>query len=253
MQKISAVIITFNEENKIAACLASLQGVVEEIIVMDSFSSDKTPEICRQYGAKLFQQHWKGYGFQKNDAAEKASYDYILSLDADESLSPVLQHSILDAKKDGLSGVYQMNRLNNFYGYNLHHGHSYPDKMRRLYNRREVRWSQRPVHETLDIGNHIPVHQLKGDLLHRSKDTLEDHMAAIDKYSTMGAALYVQAGKKAAMLKLLISPPFTFIKGYVFRLGFLDGYGGFIVAKMNAHEVFLKYSKLILLQKNKSK
>lgn len=253
MQKISAVIITYNEENKIAACLASLQGVVDEVVVMDSFSVDKTPDICRRYGAKLYQQHWKGYGHQKNDAAEKATHDYILSLDADESLSSELQRSILANKKKGLSGVYQMNRLNNFYGYNLHHGNAYPDRMRRLYNRREVHWSLRPVHETLEIADHITVHQLQGDLLHRSKDTLADHMVAIDKYSTTGAEVYLQAGKKAAGFRLLLSPFFTFVKGYIFRLGFLDGYAGFIMATMSAHEVFLKYSKLLLLKKSKSK
>lgn len=253
MQNISAVIITFNEEKKIAACLASLQGVADEIVVMDSFSTDKTPDICKQYGVKLYQQSWRGYGFQKNDAAEKANNDYILSLDADESLSPDLQRSIIDAKKAGLSGVYQMNRLNNFYGYDLHYGNAYPDTMKRLYNRREVKWSLRPVHEVLDIGQNILIHKLKGNLLHRSKDTLQDHVAGIDKYSTIGAKVYFESGKRSAGFKLVISPLFTFLKGYVFRLGFLDGYAGFMMAKMNAHEVFLKYSKLLLLQKNKIK
>ncbi|MEO5892504.1 MAG: glycosyltransferase family 2 protein [Ferruginibacter sp.] len=253
MQKISAVIITFNEEKKIATCLASLQGVADEIIVLDSFSTDGTPAICKQYGVKLYQQRWRGYGYQKNEAADMASNDYILSLDADESLSETLQRSIIEVKKNGLSGVYQMNRLNNFYGYDLHHGNAYPDRMKRLYNRREARWSLRPVHETLDIAGGIAVNKLKGDLLHRSKDTLEEHIAGINKYSGMGAKLYFESGKKGAGFKMVFSPVFTFIKGYIFRLGFLDGYAGFIMAKINAHEVFLKYSKLLLLQKLKSK
>ncbi len=253
MQKISAVIITFNEENKIAACLNSLQGVVDEIIVMDSFSTDKTPGICKAYGVKWYQQNWRGYGCQKNDAAEKAANDYILSLDSDESLSAALQKSILAAKKEGLSGVYQMNRLNNFYGYDLYHGNVYPDTMKRLYNRREAKWSLRPVHETLEINDGVVVKKLRGDLLHRSKNTLEDHLAGINKYSTLGAKVYLHAGKKAAGFKMVISPLFTFIKGYIFRLGFLDGYAGYMMAKMNAYEVFLKYSKLLVLQKNKSK
>ena len=253
MHKISAVIITFNEEKKIATCLASLLGVVDEILVMDSFSTDKTPAICKQYGVKLYQQNWRGYGFQKNDAVEKASNDYILSLDADESLSPTLQRSIIDAKKDGLSGVYQMNRLNNFYGYNLHYGNAYPDTMKRLYNRTEAKWSQRAVHETLDIAEGTTIRKLAGNLLHRSKDTLEDHIAGINTYSSLSAKVYFESGKKAAGFKLVVSPLFTFIKGYIFRLGFLDGYAGFMMAKINAHEVFLKYSKLLLLQKNKSK
>jgi len=251
MQKISAVIITFNEEKKISACLSSLQGVADEIIVLDAFSNDKTPDICKQYGAKLYQQNWRGYGPQKNDATEKAANDYILSLDADESLSPDLQRSILAAKKNGLSGVYQMNRLNNFYGYDLHHGNAYPDRMKRLYDRRLVKWSLRPVHETLDIAEGIKITQLKGDLLHRSKDTLEEHIAGINKYSSMGARAYFEKGKKGAAFKMVFSPAFTFIKGYILRCGFLDGYAGFMMAKINAHEVFLKYSKLLLLQKHK--
>ena len=253
MQKISAVIITYNEEKKIATCLASLQGVADEIVVLDSFSKDKTPDICKQYGVRFYQQSWKGYGAQKNDAAQKASNDYILSLDADESLSPILQRSVIDEKKAGLSGVYQMNRLNNFYGYDLYHGNAYPDTMKRLYNRKEAKWSLRPVHETLDIAKGVPTRKLNGNLLHRSKDTLEDHIAGINKYSSIGARVYFEAGKKAAGFKLVIGPLFTFINGYFFRLGFLDGYAGFMMAKINAYEVFLKYSKLLLLQRNKTK
>lgn len=252
MQKISAVIITLNEEKKIATCLASLQGIVDEIVVMDAFSTDKTIEMCREHGATIFQQPWKGYGPQKNDAAAKASHDYILSIDADESLSPALRTSILEAKNAGLSGVYQVNRLNNFYGYDLHHGNAYPDRMKRLYNRREVQWSSRPVHETLDIPAGMRIRQLKGDLLHKSKDTLEDHINWINKYSTMSAKVYLEQGKRGAGFKLVVSPLFTFLKGYIIKLGFLDGYAGFMMAKINAHEAFLKYSKLLLLQKNKS-
>jgi glycosyltransferase involved in cell wall biosynthesis len=250
MQKISAVIITFNEEKKIAACLASLQGVADEIVVLDSFSTDKTPDICKQYGVKFYQQQWAGYGQQKNDAAAKASHDYILSLDADECLSAALQRSILELKKHTLAGIYRMNRLNNFYGYNLHHGNAYPDATNRLYNRKEVKWSLRKVHETLEVSTGIGITKLKGDILHKSKDTVHDHIAGINKYSTMSAEVYFENNKKGALLKLLFSPAFTFIKGYFFRLGFLDGYAGFIMAKINAQEVFLKYSKLLLLQKS---
>jgi glycosyltransferase involved in cell wall biosynthesis len=243
------VIITFNEEKKIAACLASLQGVADEIVVLDSFSNDKTPEICKQYGVKFFQQAWAGYGRQKNDAAAKASHDYILSLDADECLSEQLQHSILDLKKKGLTGIYKMNRLNNFYGYNLHHGNAYPDTTFRLYNRKEIKWSLRKVHETLDIPPGIVIARLKGDILHRSKDSIHDHIAGINKYSTLSAEVYFEKNKKGALVKMMVSPAFTFVQAYFLRFGFLDGYAGFIMAKINAQEVFLKYSKLLLLQK----
>lgn len=251
MDKISAVIITFNEEKKLDACLASLKDVVDEIVVVDSFSTDATEAICRSHGVQFFQQAWKGYGAQKNDAATRASFDYILSIDADETISPQLKQSILDARSKGLSGVYQMNRLNNFYGYDLRHGNTYPDTMKRLYNRKQVQWSLRAVHETLEIDGSVAAHQLKGDLLHRSKDSIADHLAGINKYSTLSAEVYFEAGKKGALVKMLFSPFFTFLKGYIVRMGFLDGYAGLIVAKMYAHEVFLKYSKLLLLQKHK--
>lgn len=252
MQRISATIITFNEGKKIAACLASLQGVADEVIVLDSFSTDATVSICRQFGAKVHQQTFAGYGQQKNDAAAKASFDYILSIDADECLSATLQHSITALKKAGMQGVYSMNRLNSFYGYELRHGNVYPDNMKRLYNRRHVRWSLRLVHETLDIPADIPVTLLKGDLLHKSKDTLQDHIAGINKYSTLSAQVYLASGKKGAFFKMLFSPLFAFLQGYIFKLGFLDGVPGFIMARVNAQEVFLKYSKLLLLQKHKN-
>jgi glycosyltransferase involved in cell wall biosynthesis len=249
MHKITAVIITFNEEKKIAACLSSLQGVADEIVVMDSFSTDNTPAICRQFGVKFYQQAWAGYGQQKNDAASKASYDYILSMDADECLSPALQRSILECKKNGLAGVYRVNRLNTFYGHDLRYGNAYPDATNRLYNRQEVKWSLRKVHEVLHLPPGTRVTALKGDLLHKSKDTIEDHVAGINKYSTLSAQVYFEQGKKGAAFKMLFSPVFTFLQAYFLRLGFLDGYAGFIMAKINAQEVFLKYSKLLLLQK----
>ncbi|MEJ0101768.1 MAG: glycosyltransferase family 2 protein [Bacteroidota bacterium] len=253
MQGISAVIITFNEEKRIGSCLSSLQGIADEIIVMDSFSTDQTENICRQYGVKFLRQSWQGYGFQKNKAAGQASNDYILSLDADECLSDTLKQSILAEKKTGLSGVYMFSRLNNFYGKDLHHGNSYPDYAKRLYNKTMVKWSERPVHETLEIPAGNAVKKLKGDLLHRTKESIEDHLSFINKYSTLSARAYLENGKKASVFKLLVNPAFAFIKGYFFRFGFLDGYAGLIFAVISSHEVFLKYSKLLLLQKKQFK
>ena len=123
--------------------------------------------------------------------------------------------------------------------------------MQRLYDRRRVKWSLRQVHERLDIASDMSLIHLNGDLLHKSKDSIEEHLAGINKYSSMTAQLYLEAGKKNAFFKMLFSPTFTFIKGYFLKLGFLDGYAGFVMARINAQEVFLKYSKLILLKKNK--
>jgi glycosyltransferase involved in cell wall biosynthesis len=249
MQRISAVIITFNEEKRIGSCLASLQGVADEILVMDSYSTDQTESICRQYEVKFLRQPWQGYGYQKNKAAEQATNDYILSIDADECLSDTIRDSILQEKKSGLSGVYTFSRLNNFYGKDLHHGNCYPDYARRLYNRTQVKWSERPVHETLEIPDGMPVKKLKGDLLHKTKESIEAHISYINKYSTLSAKTYLESGKKSSVLKLLLNPGFSFLKGYFFRLGFLDGYAGFLFAVISSHEVFLKYGKLLLLQK----
>lgn len=253
MEKISAVVITYNAEKKIPACLASLQGVVDEIVVMDNFSQDLTPTICKEFGVRFYQQNWKGYGQQKNDAAGYAKHDYVLSLDADEVLSPELQQSILNCKREGLSGVYSFNRLNFFYGHALRYGLTQPDRVIRLYNHRQVKWSLRRVHETLELDNSVFRHRLTGNLNHYSKDSLEEYISTLNHYSTLGAQVYAEAGKKTGFLKILFSPAFTFFKGYFFRLGILDGLPGLIMAFTLSLDTFLKYSKLYYLQRKKTK
>lgn len=251
MHKISATIISFNEEKKIAACLASLQGVVDEIIVLDSFSTDNTPEICKQFGVKFFQQKWVGYGPQKNAAAAKANHAYILNLDADECLSDNLQQSLLHAKKTGLKGVYKFNRQNIFFGKTLRYGPTSPDFVLRLYDKTAVSWAAKEVHETLDVPNQISISTLQGNLIHQSKETLQEFLQTINNYSTISAQSYFATGKKSSWYKIYFSPLLTFVSGYFFKFGFLDGLPGFIMAKTMAMETFLKYSKLYLLQKNK--
>ncbi len=249
MHKLTAIIITLNEEKKIAACLASLQGVADEVVVMDTCSTDRTPEICKQFGVRLYQQPWAGYGQQKNQAAQLASHDFILSLDADEALTPELQRSILQAKKQGLRGVYSMNMRNIYYGYPLRWGGYYPYVKTRLYNRREVKWNVRRVHETLAIPAGLPRTHLAGDIEHRSKDSIEQHLASINRYTSLTAQVYFEEGRRGAGWKMLLSPVFTFFMNYFVRLGILDGSVGFIMARLSAQEAFLKYSKLLLLQK----
>lgn len=253
MNRLTAVIITLNEEARLPACLDSLKAVVDEIVVVDSFSTDRTPEICRQYGVRFFQQKWPGYGQQKNYGVSLASHDYILSLDADEALSPELQQSILAVREQGLQGVYRMNLLNIYFGKPLRYGGYYPNPKIRVYDRREVQWSERKVHETLQIDPSIPVHHLKGDLLHRSKDSIEQHVAAMNKYSSLTAQVYFEQGKKGAIFKMLVSPFYLFVVNYLIRLGFLDGAVGYMMARVRAQEAFLKYSKLYLLQRTSKK
>ena len=241
MQKISATIITFNEEKKIAACLASLQGVADEIIVMDSFSTDNTVAICKQFGAKVYQQPWSGYGQQKNDAAAKATFDYILSIDADECLSTTLQHSINKLKETGFTGVYKINRLNIFYGYTLNFGLTQPDRIIRIYDRKLIKWSLRLVHETLELPEKIKINEIKGNLIHTSKDSMQDFITTINKYSTLSAISYFERGKKVSIFKILVNPAFTFFKGYFINLGFLDGIPGLIMAFTLSLETFLLF------------
>lgn len=251
MEKISAVVITFNEEKKIAACLASLQGVVDEIVVMDNFSTDSTPLICKQFGVKFYQQSWKGYGQQKNEAVAKCSHHYILSIDADEYLSTELQQTILQQKKSKLLGAYTINRLNIFYGYTLKYGLTQPDKIIRLYDRRQAQWSLTAVHETLNFNTNVAITFLKGNLIHKSKDSMHAYIDTLNKYSTLGAAAYYSKGKKSSIFKIIANPTFTFFKGYIFRLGFLDGMPGLIMAITLSIDTFMKYAKLYFIQKNK--
>lgn len=248
MEKISAVIITFNEEKKIATCLASLQGVVDEIVVMDNFSTDNTPSICKQFGVNFYQQNWAGYGQQKNDAIAKSKYNYILSIDADEYLSPTLQQSIIQLKKHALQGHFTVNRLNIFYGYALKYGLSQPDKIVRLFNKQTTTWSLKEVHETLEYSDKEGKQFIAGDLMHLSKDSMHDYITTLNKYTTLGAIEYQKKGKKSSLFKILFSPAFTFIKGYFFRAGFLDGMPGLIMAFTLSFDTFMKYAKLYFLQ-----
>lgn len=252
MEKISAVIITFNEEKKIAACLASLQGVVDEIVVMDNFSTDDTPLICKQFGVKFYQQSWKGYGQQKNDAVAKCSHHYILSIDADEYISTALQQTILQQKRVILTGAYSINRQNIFYGYALKYGLTQPDKIIRLYDRRQAQWSLTAVHETLNFNKKVPIAFLKGNLVHKSKDSMHAYIETLNKYSTLGATSYYSKGKKSSVFKIIGNPIFTFFKGYILRRGFLDGLPGLIMAITLSIDTFMKYAKLYFLQKNKA-
>ena len=251
MKKLSAAIITFNAEKKITACLSSLQGVADEIVVLDSFSTDNTPAICRQFGVRFHQQAWKGYGAQKNDAMTLAAHEYILSLDADEYLSPELQQSLLAAKKGGLDGVYRFNRRNIFFGRTLKHGHTAPNRIIRCFPRKQVGWSLREVHETPVIPEQLKVHDVEGNLIHNSKDSLEEYIHTLNNYSSAGARVLHQQGRRSGIFHLLVKPAFTFVQGYFIRLGLLDGIPGLLMALTFSFETFLKYAKLYLLQTQK--
>ncbi len=253
MKPLSAVIITSNEEANIGRCIDSLWYVANEIIVLDSFSSDNTVSIAKERGATVKQERFAGYKEQKNCALKLTKYDYVLSLDADEALSPELIAAILKAKKDFQFKAYSMNRYNYYCGRFINHGLWYPDRKIRLFDKRIATWEGMNPHDKIVLRGNIKVQFLKGDILHYTFDTIEEHLERNARMSSIAAQTIFDSGKKKHWSKIILSPLWSFINGYFFRLGFLDGYYGWIIAIQNAHLSFLKYQKLQRIKKeNKS-
>lgn len=248
MKKISATIITLNEEDKIRQCLESLQGVADEIVVVDSLSTDNTKSICEEFGVRFIEQKWLGYSEQKNLANNIASHDWILSIDADEVLSDELKKSILRIKNEERETkneelVYSFNRLNNYCGKWIHHSGFYPDKKIRIWNRKVGKW-EGIVHEVIKFSTKVKEVHLKGDLLHYSYSKPEDFERQVFKFAEMRAQHYFDKGKKNAGLLSVVSPIFFFIKHYLIRLGFLDGKEGFVMCWVSAKATRHKYKTL---------
>ncbi len=239
MTRISALIITHNEAKHIGACIDSLTGVADEIIVVDSFSTDQTAAIAQSKGAKIVQEAFAGFGPQKNLGADLATNDYILSVDADETLSPALRATIRDLKQSNISGSYYVNRLNHIGTKPVKSCGWYPDTRIRLYNRKEARWDNKAVHEELitpDDPKYLP-----GDLLHYSYENYEDMRIRADSYATLGAAPLKGKGKAYLTVKLLMNPLAKFVKSYILQGGISDGYAGWMISKYKARETFMKY------------
>lgn len=255
MTKLSATIITLNEERNIERCILSLQGVADEIIVLDSFSTDKTEEICRQYKVRFEQRAWAGYSQSKNYVNSLASHDYIFSIDADEALSEALKASILAAKEKGLTGVYSLNRLTNYLGTWIKHSGWYPDVKTRIFPKATSKWVGEYVHEELEIEGNPEPKLLTGDLHHYSYYSFEDHRSRADKYSRLTAQKMNAKGKRASILKPYLSALVRFVGMYFIKLGFLDGKMGFKIAEISARSNVYKYKELRRLnreQNNKS-
>lgn len=241
--KISAVIITFNEESNIDRCLLSMKDVADEVVVVDSYSTDNTPDIAKNYKARVVTQSFLGFTEQKNFALDQATYDHVLSLDADEVLSDELIKSILAVKKDWKSDGYMLNRLNNYCGKWIKNSGWYPDYKLRLWDRRKGRWVGGLVHETVKIDS-SSVDKLEGNLLHYSYTSINQHIQQIVKYSDLGAADLSTHNKKIIpFLHLWLYPVYTFFNKYLLKQGIRDGYYGFIIAYLSAFGKFLKYAK----------
>jgi glycosyltransferase involved in cell wall biosynthesis len=243
--KISATIITFNEEKKIESCLKSLVGVADEIIVIDSHSTDQTEAICRKYPVTFITHPFSDYVAQKNFAVSKASHDIILALDADERLSEELRTSILEVKANwGTAHGYIVKRFNNYCGKWMHFSGWYPERKIRLWDRRQGQWEGVDIHELVKIrsGN---VAKLKGHLLHYAYLTVDEHIKQINKFAEIAARAKFKKGEKASFfINVILSPLFRFIKTFIFQLGFLDGYYGFIFCTTSASMTFFKYVRL---------
>lgn len=252
--RLSATIITLNASRHLPACLDSLV-FCDEVVVVDSGSTDDTVEIARQRGARVIHHDWPGFGRQKQYAVEQASHEWILSLDADERVSDTLQMSIQAALESSDPErpeyhAYRFARCNRFLGRYLRHGEGYPDLNLRLFDRRYARWSEDDVHEkVLPEGG---VGDLQGDLLHDSADSLEAYLAKQNRYTSLAAKAAFERGRSAHAGHLLLSPLFRFLKFYLFKCGFLDGMPGLIHILIGCFNSFTKYAKIIELQRDQT-
>lgn len=249
MIKLSAVIITLNEERNIARCIESLKLVADEILVVDSLSKDKTRELCESYGVRFVEQKFLGYVEQKNFALNLCQYDHVLSLDADEALDEKLQQEILKIKNNFIHDGYEFNRLTQYNGFWVRHCGWYPDTKIRLVKKSKSKWVGNNPHDTLVVEGQVS--KIDGDLLHYSYDSISAHVLQTNKFSTIEARSLIEKGKRATMFKIVTRPPFQFFKDYILKKGFLDGHYGFIICFINSLYVLLKYSKMMDMQLNK--
>ena len=249
--KISACIIAFNEEAKIARAIESV-GWADEILVVDSESTDRTREIAESFGAKVIIQKWLGFSKQKQLAVESAAHDWIFSLDADEEVSEKLQAEILNLKNSetGLADGYRIPRLSFYLNRPVRHGGWYPDWQLRFFNRQKGRWKDVLIHESLAVNG--KVEKLSGDILHFSVENAAHHHRMIgERYAPLAAEQMFKNGRETSPLKIATIGFFTFFQTYFIKLGFLDGLAGFCIARFAAHHAFLKHLMLWELQRGK--
>ena len=248
---ISAVIITFNEADRIGDCLASL-AFCAEIVVVDSGSTDDTRAIAEAAGARVLVRPFDGFRSQKQFAVDQATHDWVLCLDADERVSPVLRASILAARDGGFADAagYRFARLSEYFGKFLRRGNAYPDRVLRLFDRRRGGWrGDREIHEAASVDG--AVRTLAGDLIHYPYRSLMQQLSKTERYARMMAEYEFSRGKRASLGKLIFSPAWRFWRGYVFRLGFLDGWHGLVYAYVRANYVRQKTIMLWLLQEGR--
>lgn len=244
--KISATIIACNEELNIARAIESLR-CCDEIVVVDSGSTDRTVEIAQKLGARVIEMSWRGYASQKNFASEQATYDWVLSIDADESLSEALEAEIWQIKKSGPQyDAYTMPRLAQYLGRWILHSGWYPDRKVRLFDRRKASWQGDYVHESVRVQG--PVGHLESNLLHFTCNSLAEHLRTMDRYTTLAAEQLVDQKVDIHWRRIVFDPLWTFFRTYFLKQGFRDGLEGLCIAYMAAFYNFVKYAKARFMQ-----
>ena len=242
MNRLTVTVITLNEERDLPCALASVRGLADEILVVDSGSSDGTREMARAHGARVLEHAWTDFSDQKNFAAAQAAHDWIFSLDADEELSPALQEELRRWKEtDPAAAAYEMPRRARYLGRWIRHSGWYPDYKRRLYRRDRARFVG-ALHESLEVDGSVG--RLQSDLYHHTFATLAEHRAQVEHYSRLTARALYAAGRRQWLLPLLVSPPWMFLRTYFWKLGFLDGAAGWHIARLTARTSYLKYAGL---------
>ncbi len=249
---LTVVVITYNEEGNIERCLDSVKRIADEIVVLDAYSTDRTVEIAKRKGARVQQDSFSGFIQQKNKALGMASNDYVLSLDADEALDKDLVDSIMAVKNNFSAPAYIMNRCTNYCGHYIRTGTWYPDQKIRLFDKRLAEWSGLNPHDKIVLKDNVNgIQHLKGDILHYSFPSVEEHVRKNNKYSSIAAGAMFAGGKRSTWFKILVNPFWAFFHCYFIRMALLDGFSGFVISINTAHGTFLKYIKLYQLQQQK--
>jgi glycosyltransferase involved in cell wall biosynthesis len=254
---LTVTIITLNEARHIEACLASVAWA-DEMLVVDSGSTDGTPDLARARGARVISRDWPGYAAQKTFADTEASHDWILSIDADERVTPELAAEIRATLGHAAPGRpacpapveagFRIPRVTWHLGRWIRTTDWYPDYQLRLYDRRRARWKPRTVHESVEVDG-VPG-RLRHDLQHYAYRDIAHHLEAINRYTTLAAQQMYEAGRRAGFADLVLHPPLAFLRNYLLKRGIMDGAAGFIISAMNTHYVFLKFAKLWALERN---